>query len=164
MSFVENGKNQAEHLIEKHSKNLCTIDGSIFSLACSHFIDLKEGFYNIDFGATKSEKSKSHRSKVESELCSSLAEPLLITIAYFLRGYHVLFWKPHFDWLKIVDPIEKVSSCALRNVSAREFTVHLNLMKLKINWPVESEFQQFISRKELHDDNKNKLLCDSLPS
>ena len=54
-------------------------------------------------------------------------------MACFLRVYYVLFWKPHFDWLRIADPIEKFSGHA--------FVFCLNLMKLNKTWSAESEFQ-----------------------
>ena len=101
-------------------------------------------------------------SKVASKLCSLLAEHILEIMAYFLRGYHTLFWKPHFDWLKIADPIAKVGVHDSRHNSARYFTVRLNIMKLKTTWSAKSEFQQFIGVKELYDDNENKLSHDSL--
>ena len=71
-----------------------------FSLVCSQFIDRKEGFYNIALAATKSEKSKSQRSKVTSKLHFLLADPVLTIMAYFIHDYHMLFRKPHFVWLK----------------------------------------------------------------
>ena len=85
-------------------------------------------------------------------------------MAYFLYGYHVLFWKPQFDYLKIADPSSKVSGHASRYVYARAFAFHLNLIKLNMAWSIESEFQQLISEKNLHNDNEKKLLYNSLPS
>ena len=64
-----------------------------------------------------------------------------MTMACFLRAYYVLFWKPHFDWIKIADLIENFSGHASRHMPAHAFVFCLNLMKLNKNWSAESEFQ-----------------------
>ena len=79
-------------------------------------------------------------------------------MTYFPHGYQILFWKLHFDWLKFLDPITKGSSHTSRHVPARASINDLKLMKLKTNWSAESEYQQIVSRKELHDENEKKLL------
>ena len=104
----------------------------------------------------KSTKSRSQRNNVASEPRSFLVEPVVATMAYSLHDHHALFWKPDFDWLKIIDPVAELSEHTSRHVATKTFKFHQNLIKLKISWSTESECQQFMSRKELHDDNEKK--------
>ena len=100
-----------------------------------------DGFEKVALRITNGEKSGSQRNKVASELYSLIREPSLVSMAYFLQGYHLLFWKPNFDWLKLKCPVTKVSGYASRLISTRAFIVSQQLAKLKVTWPVENEFK-----------------------
>ena len=131
--------------------------------SCNQFLHRKDGFEKVALKVTNCEKTASQRNKVASESCSLICEPALMSMAYFLQGYHLSFWKPNFDWLKIKCPIAKVSGHASRLMSARTFIVSQHLTKLKTTWSVENEFKQFMVRKSMRDDKEQKMTHEDLP-
>jgi hypothetical protein len=131
--------------------------------ACCQFLPKINGFQKVAKCITNVEKAGSERSKVASDLYSLIGENILISMAYFLSAYHLSFWLPNFSWLKMIDPITKVSGYASRHMSTRTFIVSEQLKKLKITWSVEPEFKEFISRRALHTGNEETILYKDLP-
>ena len=110
------------------------------SLVCCQFLAQRERFHRIAQGMINYKFFGSQRSNVASEFNSLLQEPGLATIVCFLHGFHALFWKLHFDWLKIIDPASKLSGHASREMSTCSFIIHQKINKLEISSSIEDKF------------------------
>ena len=104
-----------------------------------------DGFRRVAVGITNTEKTGCNRNKIASDLHSLMHEPVLITQNLFLKSYHAHFWLPHFEWLKIVDPISKVSGHASRHLSTRAFMISQHLTKMKTQWQSIPNFAEFMN-------------------
>jgi len=133
-------------------------------LSSMKFHDKIDGFQKVSKGLMNSEKTASQKYKISVDLYSLLQEPVLITQNLFLRAYHMNFWQPHFQWLKMIDPVSKVSGFASRHLSTRTFLMHQHLQKLKVLWSTTEEFEDFMNRKELHNDYEKNMIYNTLPN
>jgi len=132
-------------------------------MAAVQFVDKMDTFGKVALGITNVEKTGSQRNKIASDLCSLMDEPALITIIFFLYSYHTSFWEPHFQWLKIIDPISKVSGYASRHMSVRTFLIHKDLQNITRLWSSNDGFKKFNDRRSLHTGQELIMLYDNLP-
>ena len=90
-------------------------------MASEIFHDKMDGFHKVENGTANSQNSSSQKHKIASDLLSLIREPTLMTQNLFLRANHQNFWDHHFQRLKMIDPIIKVSDCVSRHLSTRAF-------------------------------------------
>ena len=133
-------------------------------MASIKFVEKMNDFKKIALGITNTEKTSSQRSKIASDLKSLLEEPALLTMVLFLYCYHTSFWQPHFQWLKMIDPISKVSGYASRHMSTRTFIMHKQLQNITQLWATDESFKLFNERRPLHTNTESTILFDTLPA
>ena len=95
---------------------------------------------------------------------SLLKESILLSMVHFLHGYHQSYWLPHFSWLKMIDPVTKVSGFASRHIGVRTFLMDQDLKKLIIAWSVDPHFAPFKNREAMRNEDEKTMLCEDLPS
>ena len=74
-------------------------------------------------------------------------------MAHFLSAYETTFRVKHFSWLKMIDPVSKVSGYSCRHFSLCTFIMCQNLQRLTRVWECNEGFDEFVIRKSTHNDD-----------
>ena len=133
-------------------------------MASMQFTTKIDSFQCIAIRATNAEKTGFDCKKIVSDSCSLMHEPVLTTQNLFLKSYYMHFWLPHFEWLKIVDPISEVSGYASRHLSIHTFITSQHLTKMKTQWQSTLNFAEFMNQKSVCSEEEQCVLYNALPN
>ena len=116
------------------------------SEAVENMLDNKNEWEMMAVSIVQVESTGTAKHTIASYLHSLIREQMLVAHLYFLRGYVEVWWDPHFQWHKHVDPETGANGFLAVHMAVRYYVQTHELNELVGNWKEREEFNKFKSQ------------------